>query len=358
MNRVIAVLARSSANSVFSVTSVAYAFGHKSNGEETMMDRPLPTAPWQILILTLVCTATCAAPVHAVPVFYLSTQSTGASPGLLNLINVTPNTMGTLHIWVGSDVRLSGVSLDLVETGGAIKFTGLDVPNPNRRWVILDGPQEITNSAVNHIGGAAIPGFSGNGIGQGSPEGANVLLASVNYMTLNDATSQISLRVGHFLITDWTGITPLVKFGSPTAPDVPGGVPGGMGAVGSISVEGSVPLPPVVVDSNLGNRLRGSTIDHTFTTSHGDSPITWDNLLVSGTGTPAIPPTLTPGGAFTWDSTGSPLGQYNFDVTATNATGSDVGRLSLNLIAVPEPATTTLTGVAILAFFGLVRCKG
>jgi hypothetical protein len=65
---------------------------------------------------------------QAVPVFYVSNQSAGAAPGLLDL-SVAPNSTGTLHIWTDTDVRLSGVSLDLVESGGAIKFTGLDVHN-------------------------------------------------------------------------------------------------------------------------------------------------------------------------------------------------------------------------------------
>ena len=103
--------------------------------------------------------------------FYLSTQSTGATPGLLN-VNVAPNSTGTLHIWANSDVRLSGVSLDLIETGGFIKFQGpLSVSNPAGpppRWAFLDGPQVIVNSLVTNIGGAALPGLNGDGIGQGS----------------------------------------------------------------------------------------------------------------------------------------------------------------------------------------------
>jgi hypothetical protein len=324
-----------------------------------MMDRPLPTSRWQLLILVLVCAATCTAPVRAVPVFYLSTQSTGATPGLSNLTNLAPNSTGTFHIWVNTDIRLAHVSLDLVETGGAIKFTGLNVPIPDNRWHFLDGPQEITNSAVNRIGGAAIPAVSGDGVGPGTQSpanGPNALLASIDYMTLTGGTSTLSLRVGNNMIADWELNAPLVKFGSPSAPEVPGGVPGGMGLVGSIGVSGPDPLPPVVVDTGLGDRVEGNIIEHTFTTLIGDAPITWGNLLVSGTSTPAIPPTLTPGGAFTWDSTGSPLGQYNFDVTAANSTGSDVGRLSLNLVAaIPEPASTALICGAIFTLLGLTR---
>jgi hypothetical protein len=105
-----------------------------------------------------------------------------------------------------------------------------------------------------------------------------------------------------------------------------------------VSLGGTLPLPPLVVDTNLGDQTQGNLINHPFTTSAGALPITWDNLLVSGAGTPAIAPTLNSSGMFSWNSAGSPLGLYNFDVTATNAGGSDVGRLSLNLVAPPPLA--------------------
>jgi hypothetical protein len=98
---------------------------------------------------------------------------------------------------------------------------------------------------------------------------------------------------------------------------------------------GGVTQPPLAVDAELGDKLQGSIVGHTFSTSVGDSPITWDNLMVSGPGVPANPPALTSEGVFTWDSAGSPAGLYNFDVTAINSGGSDMGRLSINLIEPP-----------------------
>ena len=95
-------------------------------------------------------------------------------------------------------------------------------------------------------------------------------------------------------------------------------------------------VPPVVHDVDLGDRLgRSSGIDHTFMSAAGDTRITWSNLAVSGPGTPLHAPVLSPDGTFSWTPHGSPLGLYNFEVTATNAGGSDVGRLSVNLIAPP-----------------------
>jgi hypothetical protein len=312
-----------------------------------MKYRPRPVAHPQVAILALFCAAIShELPVHAAPVFYLSTQTSGATPGLLDLTGpnaVAPNSTGTLNIWTTSDVRLAGVSLDLVETGGAIKFQGpIDVPNPAGpppRWAFLDGPQVIANSSVTSIGGAAIPGLSGDGIGAGSTAGANVLVASVPYTALANGTSQLQLRVGANGISDYnTGAFAQVRFGTDSAALVNGDAFGTGGAVGSISIDAPPTTPPVVVDVNLGDRTNGSIINHTFSTSTGDLPITWSNLLATGPGALVNAPSLTPGGGFNWNSTGSPLGLYNFDVTATNAGGSDVGRLSLNLVSpAPEP---------------------
>jgi hypothetical protein len=119
------------------------------------------------------------------------------------------------------------------------------------------------------------------------------------------------------------------------------------------TVGGGAPVtPPVVVDVNLGNRIRGGVITHQFTTSQGSAPITFGNLVSNGPGPLSNAPTLTGAGAFSWNSAGTnPLGTYTFDVTAMNAGGSDVGRLTVNLI--PEPATVTMIGLAMIGFVGL-----
>jgi hypothetical protein len=284
---------------------------------------------------------------HAVPVFYLSTQNAASTPGDVILTGTGPNSTGTVYLWANSDVRLSGISLDLIETGGGIKFTGAEWLNPNNRWVINQTPV-VTNSLVTSLGGGAIPGIAGGGIGPGAPgtdAGPSVLLGSISYMGVPGGDSiRLFLRVGGLTIADWQGNAPQVRFGRTTAPLVPGGVPGGAGNVGAVCAC-IIGDPPVVADVNLGDHVPGSIIDHTFTTSIGTPPITWVGLISSGPGAPANPPTLTSGGAFNWNSTGSRLGQYNFDVTSANAGGSDVGRLTVNLV--PEPAGIVLALVIV-----------
>jgi hypothetical protein len=104
--------------------------------------------------------------------------------------------------------------------------------------------------------------------------------------------------------------------------------------------------PPVVVDADLGIQAQGSFISHQFELSRGTGPINWTNLTVTGPGIPRTSPALAADGLFTWDSTGSPLGLYRFQLTATNI-GSGVGTLTVYLV--PEPVTTSLIGLAMVA---------
>jgi hypothetical protein len=296
---------------------------------------------------------------QAVPLFYLSAADAGATPGTpFDLTSQPQNTNGSFHIWANSDVRLSGVSLDILNAGSSIKLTGVNVPNPNSRWLTLDGPQVVTDGSITSIGGVAIPGISGEGIGQGSPQGANVLLATVNYMTLGtNGKSDLSLRVGTNVIGDWDGNAPMVKFGNASAPDVPGGVPGGMGLVGSITVGGGVDLTPVITPVNLGEVEQSTTIMAQLTASN--SP-TWSNLTPTA-GSPAIAATLSPTGQFSWNPAGSARGPkgsgtvaYSWTATATNTAGADTD-VAITLTLIPEPATMSLFGLAMVGMLGLVR---
>jgi hypothetical protein len=264
-----------------------------------------------------------------------------------------------LHIWANSDVRLAGVSLDLIETGGVIKFTGLHVPNPvgpPPRWVLLDGPQVINNSSVTNIGGAAIPGIVGDGIGAGTSRpanGANVLIASVNYMVTSFGFSNLRLRVGNNGIADFNGNFAEVRFGTHNAPLVNGDDFGASGLVGTLDTC-CIEAPLIPVDANLGDRPRGSIVDHTFTVSSSAGSVTWSNLVVNGPGTPTSAPSLSADGRFLWNSANSPLGTWNFDARVTDQFGSAVGHLTVNLV-VPEPGAALLAGLAAIACVALSR---
>ena len=319
----------------------------------------LPIA-WLVSALAVIAFTTAA---QAVPVFYLSTQSAGATPGHLNLIGLAPNATGTLQLWVNSDVRLAGVSLDLIEVGGAIKFTGLTVLDPTGppdRWLFLDGPQEITNSAVNHIGGAAIPGVFGDGVGPGTQSnvnGPNVLLASIPYMVTGlSGHSDLRLRVGGNGIADFNGNFPQVRFGTSNAPLVDGDAFGSSGTVGTVLIHDCCgPGPaPVILPVNLGEVEALTTITANLVSSN--SPVSW-SALTPTVGTPALAATLSEQGVFSWNPAGSLRGKrgsgqvvYSWTAMASNVFGTDT-RVAITLTLIPEPATAIVFGAAMIGLF-------
>jgi hypothetical protein len=169
------------------------------------------------------------AALNAAPLFYLSDQPLGlAQPGMFSLNSPASGAAGQLNIYAMTDVRLAGVSLDLLTSGGGIRFSGLDVVNDGR-WMILDGPQVIEDSKITSIGGGAVPGVNGTGIGPGDFVDANFhptsgyLLATVDYEVIDAAVSaSFELRAGNNTIADWQGESPLVHFGVWSQPAVPG----------------------------------------------------------------------------------------------------------------------------------------
>jgi PEP-CTERM motif len=118
---------------------------------------------------------------------------------------------------------------------------------------------------------------------------------------------------------------------------------------GGIVIES--PLIPIDVD--LGDRAQGSVIDHQFAVSSSAGDVAWSNLLASGPAAPAIAPVLNADGSFSWNSANSVRGLYKFDATVSDFLGSAVAHLTVNLV--PEPATMSLIGLAMIGLVGIRR---
>jgi hypothetical protein len=315
-----------------------------------------------------------AAPSLSAPIFYLSDQPLGvATPGIFqkSIYSSEPLPItGQLGIYAIPDVRLSGVSLDLVEVGGLIKFTGAAVNNPGGRWTFLDGPLTVSDSEIKSMGGGAIPLVSGNGIGPGSPElpdpTSGYLIATVSYeVTGVTWESELFLKVGSNLMADFVGNSPPVIFG-PGSPPTPGDVPGATdnqydGRFGFVFVDGFVvvgDLGPLIGDMSANGPNDPTIVSATLPASD-DQPIselTWafDGPPV-GPGLPMLAPTLDPAtGLFTWDVNGSKGGLYEFTIKATDVAGlSDSGILSV-IVEIPEPASIALA-IIVVGLAAVVR---
>jgi len=184
--------------------------------------------PFLALTIALLCMASAAV---AAPVFYLSADPPGVAtpPAGTGPLVVAPNFAGSLNVYAQTDVRLSGVSLDIMNMGDGIAFSGnIEVPNPansgQNRWFVIDGPQIVTPSQIEGLGGGAIAGLNGNGIGPGSPDLADpvsgYLLGTVHYTASGNAgaASNLFIKVGANGVFDWESSPAPSHFGGPNQP--------------------------------------------------------------------------------------------------------------------------------------------
>lgn len=130
-----------------------------------------------------------------------------------------------------------------------------------------------------------------------------------------------------------------------------------------VRLGGAPPVAPIVQLVSLGEVEGSAGVINQLLNATGDVPITWSNLLPS-VGSPALAATLAPDGSFSWDPAGSAAGHkgsgnvvYSWSATATNGAGADSG-LAITLTLIPEPATLSLIGLAMIGFVGFARRRG
>jgi hypothetical protein len=307
-------------------------------------------------MLALAAFATAA--LNAAPVFYLSTSDTAGAPAMLNLTGA-PGATGTLFLWGNSpDVRIGGISLDVISSGDAIKFNApLTGPQAGANWSFVNPPTLSPDGrSLTGFGAAAIPPAAG-GFGAGSPAGPSLMLGSFGY-TLGAGTANLRMEIGDAEITDYDGGYPMVHFGTAASPARLGSAVGEGNDVGGL---GGGVVPPVITDATIGPLATdtANAITHQFAANQAITTWTLTSLLGPAGATPTFTPSLSATGSFSWAATKADLrgmdsAQWVATVSGQNANGSDTGTLTINLV-IPEPATLSLVGLAMIGLVGLVR---
>ena len=187
-------------------------------------------------------------------------------------------------------------------------------------------------------------------------EGLNITWAPATGVVIGDATTDfITARIS--LSNDAVGTFRYI--GASNSDDPSGWWQGEMAVMNGIigGGGGGENMAPAAADADLGD-IANAIITHTFTATDDGLPepasLTWSNLTSTG-GSPSVAATLGADGSFEWHTIGSARpGTYSWEATVSDGELTDVASLTLNLI-VPEPATITLFGLAMVGLVGLGR---
>jgi hypothetical protein len=199
----------------------------KPNGNVTAYG-PGATTVVNTLFWILLCAASST---EGAPIIYLSNDPIGVAtpPDPTDTLLVHPGVTGMLNLFAMPDVRMDEIRVHVANTDNAIEFTDLNVLNPNNRWALIGGPQVIQPQEIRNIGGAAIPGVFGNGIGPGSPDPgfdstSGYLIASLSFVATPNpgATSELFIKAERAV--SWDGNLLDVHLGGPNHALTPGNV--------------------------------------------------------------------------------------------------------------------------------------